>query len=215
MNNVLAYLNEVEEKEIFYHHVKDIKISRGNGHIGEAFTMAKLFLRKVRPELAGGQEKIPPIIFDMNELFEEFVFALLKENQNSLGIKNLAWQKKKRLIAKPTSLMDTKLDIYFETSSGDSIIIDTKYKVLDEDAGALGVKNSDIYQVCTYRQLYNDNSKILLLYPKNEKDIKQRFTLGGTLGELFVATIDLGQDLSLGTEYFVERFEDLSEFIFQ
>ena len=198
LKHCLRFFVDVENQEISYQQVKDYQLTRANIHITEVFEMAKFFLKGLRQELSGGSDKVFSILFDMNELFEEFVFRVMLDNKKKLAISTISFQKKRRLISsvidlisnesKNQSLMDTYLDIFLVMNDGRKIIIDTKYKLLNEDGSYhYNIKNSDIYQISTYKQLYelNNEHDVLLLYPVNKKKIYK------SLSEVLIANIDL------------------------
>jgi len=60
--------------------------------------LTKMFLKKMRPEFSGQrQSHVFTLLFDMNELFEEFIFQVLKRNERPLEIEVTA-QKRRRLV---------------------------------------------------------------------------------------------------------------------
>lgn len=208
LKHCLRFLADVDHEDICYHQVKNYQLSRANGHISEVFEMAKFFLKGLRQELSVGSEKVFSIIFDMNELFEEFVYRFMQDNQKSLRIASVSFQKKRRLISGVTdlmtsetekrSLMDTYLDIFVEMEDGRKIIIDTKYKLLNEDGSYhYNVKNSDVYQMCTYQRLYglDTEPEVLLLYPKNKETICKALSLNGKLKQVTIANVDLHEKM--------------------
>ncbi|MCY4523889.1 MAG: hypothetical protein OXB84_04030 [Halobacteriovoraceae bacterium] len=227
LKHCLRYLADVKKKNITYHNIKAIKISKANAHVSEVFEMAKFFLKGLRQELSSGHEKVHAIIFDMNELFEEFIFKFLESKKSILGIKEISFQRRKRLITDVTDLfsnktsrkglMDTYLDIFITLKDGKKVIIDTKYKLLNEDGQHhFNIKNADIYQMCTYQGLYGYEKRpeILLLYPQNKKSIYKALGLGGNLDKVLIANINLHEKLALnGHNHLVQTFKKILDSI--
>lgn len=143
----------------------------------------------MRPEFSGQKKsKVFTLLFDMNELFEEFIFKVLQRNESSLGIKVQA-QKHKRLVNaerdflsggewKTRSLFATFTDISVTPDNGRSFIIDTKYKIIHSEKNHYGISNQDAYQVLAYRQIHKIDAvepSVALLYPTEREDLQREF----------------------------------------
>ena len=75
-----------------------------------------------------------------------------------------------------------------------SLIIDTKYKILESIDKKEGVSQSDLYQMSAYSKKFNCKN-IILLYPQvnqEKKDVK--FVIDENTN-VFIKTIDLSNDL--------------------
>ena len=124
------------------------------------------------------------LIWDMNKLFEEFIYQVIRQNLSS-QLESVTAQKKHKLLKNNDSpKRDTFVDILIETINGNKIVLDTKYKKFTKIDD---ISNGDIYQVCTYCTLHNIGPKeeisqdknspphAILLYPrynsKNAPDI--------------------------------------------
>ena len=70
-------------------------------------------------------------MFDMNKLFEEFIFEILKENKKDFEIKNIQREKQKKIFDNKENNFSMKPDIYIEFEKDEKIIIDTKYKKIN------------------------------------------------------------------------------------
>jgi len=107
------------------------------------------------------------LLFDMNKLFENYVFHYLKKNCNCQSI--TAQDKKYHLVEKPKSF-ELKPDIAIEHHSK-LIIADTKWKILSEEKTNAGVSQADMYQLFAYGIKYEKCKQLYLIYPK-DKDVK-------------------------------------------
>ncbi len=106
------------------------------------------------------------LLFDMNFLFESYVYAYLKKAGN---FNNITAQDKKHHLAYldgETSKFLLKPDIVI----GDGLIIaDTKWKLLCKDKNHQGVSQSDMYQLYAYGTKYTQCEDMYLIYPKDEE----------------------------------------------
>ena len=70
-----------------------IKLSRSQELFKKPFNLAKMFVEKTSVDLSKNKFKNITLIWDMNKLFEEFVFEIMKKYESELGHK----QKKKHI----------------------------------------------------------------------------------------------------------------------
>ena len=111
------------------------------------------------------------LLFDMNLLFESFVYSYLKKSSNFQDIKS---QDRTHHLAYENGIGRFRLkpDIVI---NGGKIIADTKWKILSEDKAYNGVLQDDMYQLYAYGTKYNNCEKIYLIYPFNELIIKNSY----------------------------------------
>lgn len=108
-------------------------------------------------------------VFDMNRLFEEFVTEFLKRHvgEIKLGggrrVKEVRYQHR---LGRLFEEFNMDADIVLTDDAGDSLIVDTKYKVLDPKERHGGLSQAGFYQMYAYgsagKQSYDE---IVLLYP--------------------------------------------------
>lgn len=106
------------------------------------------------------------LLFDMNFLFESYVYSYLKKVGN---FKNITAQDKKHHLAYldgETSKFLLKPDIVIDDGL---IIADTKWKLLSKDKNHQGVSQSDMYQLYAYGTKYKECEYMYLIYPKDEE----------------------------------------------
>jgi 5-methylcytosine-specific restriction enzyme subunit McrC len=125
----------------------------------EALLISKMLLLNYRPDITGGNENVIAILFDMNKLWEEFVFRRLKKaaimgvtvsRQNQKPF----WYNKTHDFYKPV-----KPDIIVE-SNNKRIVIDTKWKIMTDNKPG----DDDLKQMFVYNLLW-DAELALLVYP--------------------------------------------------
>ena len=180
--------------------------------------LTKLFLSRLRPDFAPGVEKVFSLMFDMNKLFEEFIFQALHRNDSQLGI-TVTPQKKQPLVEAVRELLpsgewqarshfDTYSDIKVQFDDGSPpLIIDTKYKLIGEGRH-FGISTSDAYQILAYQQIHKsrtENPNVLLLYPRFEVALKKAFQVSSSDATFAVATVDLSQDLQVSFSEFLDE----------
>ncbi|MFB9080753.1 McrC family protein [Flavobacterium procerum] len=150
----------------------DIKISnstfekliykRKNQHYKKAIEIAKLILLKYHPDVSKGRNHVLALMFDMNLLWEQFIYSTLKRNKTDF-IKIKAQTSK--FFWKPENgrRSSMKPDIYIETDNG-NIVLDTKWKNLN----GYNPSPDDLRQMYVYHEYYNAN-KVALVYPGDNK----------------------------------------------
>jgi len=149
---------EINEIEITKSHFDKIKESRKTIPYNEALKIAKMIILNYSPDIRNGQENMLALLFDMNKLWEEYVYRMLqrassKEYKISFQNSQKFWEKR---TIRPDLVVDKTIGDAKET-----FIIDTKWKVID----SRNPSDDDLKQMYAYN-LYWDAEKSLLLYPK-------------------------------------------------
>lgn len=116
--------------------------------------IARLLVLNFSPDLRGGKHHLLAIMFDMNVLFEEYVFRQLKRLEDAnLEVRR---QQRKPFFQRRKIQPDIVLT-YF----GKKYVLDTKWKVLQ----AVKPSMADLKQIYVYNK-YFKAERSLLLYPK-------------------------------------------------
>ncbi len=162
---IMNYYADVKLVRFDRFKAEKIKLSRNQELFKKPFNLAKMFVEKTSVDLSKNKFENITLIWDMNKLFEEFVFEIMKKFEGELGCKLVA-QKGRRLLKNDTSKKrNTFVDIMVEKGDGEElerIVLDTKYK---EFVSSDDFSNADVFQVSTYCLLHNAYHAILL-YPK-------------------------------------------------
>nr|WP_315424289.1 hypothetical protein [uncultured Pedobacter sp.] len=125
-----------------------------------AIEIAKLLLLNYRPDISSGSSHSIAILFDMNKLWEEYIYRMLvKGNDGTLTIHN---QRSTKFWTHKSATRYLKPDIVIETKEGKYIVIDTKWKNIFNDVKNIAM--DDLRQMFAYHH-YFDSSKCFLLYP--------------------------------------------------
>ncbi|MCP4537119.1 MAG: hypothetical protein GY832_08220 [Chloroflexi bacterium] len=194
---------------ISYAHLEQVHFTRLNERFRPAFNLARLFIENSALQLAAGQHHTFAFVFDMNRLFEEFVYRFLARYRGR--ILPQAWrdvriraQSQGQAIYLAEKLPDRQKafqlvpDLLFTSPSGKAVlIIDTKYKQLDKSRRKLGVSERDVYQMLAYAARL-ECPQTLLLYPQWAKSptTPVKFETLGHHNHLVAATINLHQPLN-------------------
>lgn len=164
---IINYYSDIKLVRFDGFKVEKIKLSRNQELFKKPFNLAKMFIEKTSVDLSKNKFEDITLIWDMNKLFEEFIFEIMKKSQNEWGWKFVA-QKGKRLLCGDTNKKrNTFVDIYCKRNSDSySIILDTKYKKLQSSDD---FSNADVFQVSSYCLLHGAKHAILL-YPRYDEE---------------------------------------------
>lgn len=159
---IINYYSDIQLVRFDKFKAEKIKLSRNQELFKKPFNLAKMFVEKTSVDLSKNKFENITLIWDMNKLFEEFVFEIMKKYEAELGCKLTAQRGKKLLVGDTSKKRNTFVDIMIEKNDGEKIILDTKYKkFLSSD----DFSNADVFQVSTYCLLHKAKHAILL-YPK-------------------------------------------------
>lgn len=173
-----------------------VKINRQMRDYEQVLLWCKTFLFGNSFSPYKGDDVAFALLYDMNLLFESYVGSYIKKHcicDVSLQDRGqyLAYQKEKGVFGlKPDIVID-----------GGKIIVDTKWKLLDEDKNHQGVAQGDMYQMYAYGTKYNGCEKLFLIYPKSKKEIsdeKYDFKIEPPYLPLFTIFFDLIGDRFIG-----------------
>lgn len=163
---IINYYSDISFVRFDKFKVRRIKLTRNQELFKKSFNLAKMFIEQTSVDLSKNKFENITLVWDMNKLFEEFVFELIKRKIPEC---QAIAQKPKRLLKRENATRrDTKVDILVQNPK---VIIDTKYKKFTDFDD---ISSADIYQVTTYCLLHN-YKRAILLYPQfenEEPDIK-------------------------------------------
>jgi 5-methylcytosine-specific restriction enzyme subunit McrC len=158
INKLLLNFEGITEEKITSQSFEKIKYDRNTERYKQAITLSKLIILKYSPDLKGGNENVLAIMFDMNLLYENYVYRKLKTLQSNPLLPKIRVSEQNR-----TPFWESRglrADILFETMDK-RLVIDTKWKVLNDDKPSDG----DLKQMFAYN-LHYDTDLSILLYPK-------------------------------------------------
>src|SRR5690606_8945914 len=108
----------------------------------------------------GGSNHVLAILFDMNQLWEEYIFRSINKRKRKGWTIQAQNQKKFWFADNSRSFKLVRPDLYIRIEGKDSMIIDTKWKLPDYNNPA----DNDLKQMFVYNEFWNSKSAVLL-YP--------------------------------------------------
>jgi len=128
--------------------------------------MARMFIEGYTPDLVSGKSDGFAVLFDMNELFEEFVGRQVQRVTSLTGVRTLLQSPVLPLarLASGETCFQLRPDIVLMDGSAPKVVMDTKWKRLKAEATYDGLSTADIYQMHAYAQRYSVRN-VVLLYP--------------------------------------------------
>ena len=167
----LFVFDEIEISHNIKTDFSKIKLNRQMKDYEQVLLWCKTFLCENSFSPYRGNDVAFALLFDMNLLFESFVYSYLKKSSNFQDIKS---QDRTHHLAYENGIGRFRLkpDIVI---NGGKIIADTKWKILSEDKAYNGVLQDDMYQLYAYGTKYDNCEKIYLIYPFDELIIKNSY----------------------------------------
>lgn len=161
IENLILYFPEQKRFKATESVFPQISYNRKTESYKGAIDIAKLILLNYHPDLTRGHNNVLALMFDMNFIWEKFVYITLRGNiQNYIvkdQVKKLFWKCNKTKVN-----MVPDIVLYGESN----LVLDTKWKNL------YGCKPSpdDLRQLYAYSNYFSAH-KVALIYPGEENDI--------------------------------------------
>lgn len=162
---------EVESLNPTAQMVNDIKTNRKTAPYERALELSKFIILNYSPDINQGQQKMIALLFNMNELWEEYVLRMLKKYSREHP--EAGWkvngQEFKEFYGSHRTI---RPDIVLRKGNGENekrYIIDTKWKRPKKKSASI----DDLRQMYAYGRFW-DSDKLMLLYPGNHYDSKYK-----------------------------------------
>lgn len=163
INRLKFQFDAIERKTITNTHFKKIVIDRKSKPYERALNIAKMLILNYSPNISYGQDNMLTLLFDMNVLWEEYVFRILHKNK-PLNT-TVSFQNKKDFWKSNNRTKTIRPDIVIKENNTDIIyVIDTKWKIRDNS----NPDDNDLKQMFVYN-LHWKSEKSLLLFPKTHQ----------------------------------------------
>lgn len=196
IGRLLLNFPEVADINVQAYTFQKINYNRKNEHYSQALQIAELILLNHHPDIIRGQNDVLALLFDMNALWERFVYQSLqiqtRKNQATDIIKSQLTQNFWKYTANQSSALYMKADIVINPNTADCIVLDTKWK----NIGNGKPSHSDVRQLYAYLKYYKAK-KVALIYPGTENSIKTGkyyIEQSKELGDLECAVIQLAPE---------------------
>ncbi|MDB5227004.1 MAG: restriction endonuclease [Bacteroidota bacterium] len=166
---LLLYFPEMPDMKITESTFSKLIYNRKTQPYKKAIDIAKLLLLQYHPDVSRGRNNVLALMFDMNKLWEHFVYVSLRQYKNANAIITAQTSK---YFWKPAYGYRSKMrpDILI-TNNNARVVLDTKWKNLN----GYNPSPDDLRQMYVYHEYY-DASRVALIYPGvNEYPIKGRY----------------------------------------
>jgi len=149
---------DIPEVQINHTHFSRLKETRKTKSYENALKIAKMLILNYSPDIRTGREDMLALLFDMNKLWEEFIYRALQMVPDSDY--EVSFQNSEKFWETKTIRPDLVLE---KKETEERYIIDTKWKIVD----ANNPSDDDLKQMFAYN-LYWNTGKSILLYPGSE-----------------------------------------------
>lgn len=158
LTRILFEFEEIQEITIKAKHFETLSLNRKSIPYKDALDIAKMLILNYSPSLNAGQDNMLTLLFDMNKLWEEFIYRILQRNKPE-GF-SIYYQNSENFWEHKTIRPDIVIN-YENDKISQRFIIDTKWKIIDSG----NPSDDDLKQMFAYN-LYWKSEKSILLYPK-------------------------------------------------
>ena len=166
INRLILDLPKLDTINVSESTFRSISYNRNNNKYQKAIDLAKLIILNFSPDIQTGNNNVIAILFDMNDLWEKYVYKLLHKDQTEGNFK-VSYQNTMKFwnnkLVKPDIVLKKEIDGKEET-----FIIDTKWKLIDTNKPS----DNDLKQMYVYN-MYWGSIKSILLYPTNKEQSTQ------------------------------------------
>ncbi|EMS33846.1 hypothetical protein C943_04165 [Mariniradius saccharolyticus AK6] len=162
VQSLLLNFPELSDLKVTAATFERIQLNRKTESYAEALEIAAMLLLNYRPDISGGRNNVLAILFDMNDLWEEYIFRQLARYKNKKWSLHNQSQKRIWQSESERAFKVVRPDLVISMDGFHSIIIDTKWKLPDGEYPG----DNDLKQMFVYNEFWKCKSA-LLLYPTN------------------------------------------------
>jgi len=138
-------------------------INRSTKHYEKVLSWCRIFLKGLSFTTISGDEVASALLFPMERLFESYVAFMIQKVARNREFQIRTQDDRYSLFSHPRKTFTLRPDIVLK-SENQTIVMDTKWKILSDTIGNKGISQADMYQMYAYGKKYNADS-VILLYP--------------------------------------------------
>lgn len=158
LNRLLFEFQDYKQITITKNHFEKLVNDRKTQPYLSPIAIAKMIILNYSPNLNSGNDNMLTLLFDMNKLWEEYIYRILQKHkpigyQVSFQNSDKFWEHK-----------SIRPDIVITNDQSENFVIDTKWKIINAD----NPSDADLKQMFTYN-LHWKAKKTMLLYPKTNQ----------------------------------------------
>lgn len=178
LNDAFQEIEPLSSARLALDVLRGVSIDRKNHAYSDALELARLILTGLNVAGTWASPILFSIFFPMEKVFERYVLAELLDMKGRGELRSVRYQSNpyslllKLSEGKLISSFNLKPDLVVITARNERLLVDAKWKLLDEDAidGKNGISQSDLYQMLSYATIYRGESaivdRLMLVYPK-------------------------------------------------
>lgn len=207
LQELLFFFTDIPQSSDYKLDFTRLNVDRGMDYYQCPLAWARLILESFSPQSMQGKNHAPSLLFPMEAVFESYVAKVLrKQVAKGFNLKEQA-QSKKLVEHDKQQWFRLKPDLVIEQEGTVKVVLDTKWKVLDQSkkngTDKYGLSQADFYQMFAYGQKYlGGKGEMFLLYPQSEKfnaAIKSPFCFNFDANDeeelnLWIVPVDLSVD---------------------
>ena len=220
----ILYAKAFEAQKLPENYRKLIHFTRLNNRFETAYSMADLFLQGSVAHFSAGDRNVTAFVFDMNQLFEQFVTEFLLTHKelvfkNILEDVQIISQAKERPVYLLKQVFPGRKDIFrlkpdlmIRSKGRTTAIADIKYKQLDASKRDLGIQQHDSYQMLAYAVAFDCDQSVLFYPEPAAHSIESAYRITNMNTEMRLAFINLHQPLD-NQDYLIRDLQTIFRFL--
>lgn len=159
--NLLLSFPELKDIAVKHETFEKLVFDRKTARYKVAIEIAAMLLLNYRPDISTGQNHVLAILFDMNDLWEEYIFRQLYKNKPTNWIIRSQNSRQFWKLNSSNGYKTVRPDIVIHNQTNDTkVILDTKWKIPENNIPA----DADLKQMFVYNEYWNGKNA-LLFYP--------------------------------------------------